>query len=74
VHTTDIPSQSTLPVGVTDTSGASNTLTTPPPVCVPATSDRQLDFPRSLFTCVFPLFPLSSSISCRHSFVLLIIV
>jgi hypothetical protein len=52
VHTTDVPSPSTLPVGVTDTSGASNTLTTPPPVRVPATSDRQLDFPRSLFTYV----------------------
>ncbi|KAJ7892185.1 hypothetical protein B0H13DRAFT_2276850 [Mycena leptocephala] len=47
VHTTDIPSPSTLPVGVTDTSGASNTLTTPPPVRVPATSDRQFDFPRA---------------------------
>ncbi|KAJ7792674.1 hypothetical protein B0H14DRAFT_163392 [Mycena olivaceomarginata] len=32
VHTTDVPSPSTLPVGVAGTSGASNTLTTPPPV------------------------------------------
>ncbi|KAF8197773.1 hypothetical protein K438DRAFT_1759893 [Mycena galopus ATCC 62051] len=50
VHTTDVPSPSTLPIGVTGTSDTSNTLPTPPPVLVPATSDRQLDFPRSPFT------------------------
>ncbi|KAJ6481417.1 hypothetical protein DFH09DRAFT_1107543, partial [Mycena vulgaris] len=63
-HTTNVPSPSTLPVGVTGTSDASNTLTTPPPVLVPATSDRQLDFPRSLFTAqAMPTSLIASSFS-----------
>ncbi|KAJ7789894.1 hypothetical protein B0H14DRAFT_3571908 [Mycena olivaceomarginata] len=61
VHTTDVPSPLMLPVGVTDTSSASNTLTTPPPVRVPATSDCQLDFPRSLFTTHTSLIASSSA-------------